>query len=227
VRGSTGWPGGCLRRRPVGRVWDGRWPAGRRVRRGGCASRRVGVSQEFQVPDSFPAASGMPESGSGLPDIPAQNGSHPNEARGPGRPAVRGEAAAGDNPRPRESIARNDRSATAPVSLLDFLDRFTERIFAKNDRPWPAVFQIALLGLLLPASLVGLMMAAHAAGVPGWAIASGTATSAGGAGAAAWGRRRGAAARSAPAPSRRGGSRGGGGGGGGGASPRRGSHRRG
>lgn len=128
------------------------------------------------MPDPFPAASGTPEPGPGAPEIPAQNGARSGALQEPGQRRTRpGSPPAGAIPRGRQAATANDQSAAPPDSFLDFLDRFVERIYAKNDKAWPAVFQIALL---LPASLAGLMMAAHAAGVPGWAIASGTATSA-------------------------------------------------
>lgn len=169
----------------------------------------VCISQEFPVPDPVPTASGMPESGSGTPDIPSQSGAGPNGRRGSGRVgAGRPSSADAAHIYNRGTGTPNDRSGTPPESLLDFLDRFSERLFTKNDTAWPAVFQIALLVLLLPASLIATVMAAHAAGVPGWAIASGTATSVGGVGVATVSRRR-STGRSGKhqGPGRRGGGR--------------------
>jgi hypothetical protein len=143
------------------------------------------------VPDPVPTASGMPESGSGTPDIPSQNGARPNGRRGSGREGAGHDSSVGGayihSPGTGSS---NSRSDTPPESFLDFLDRLSERVFTKNDKAWPAVFQFALLVLLLPMSLVAVMMVAHAAGVPGWAIASGAVTSAGGVGVATVSRRR-------------------------------------
>lgn len=65
---------------------------------------------------------------------------------------------------------------------------------AKNDTAWPAVVQFSLLMVLLPVPVVATViasgMAVHAAGVPGWALATGTVASAGGAGAMTVSRRR-------------------------------------
>ncbi|GGN28023.1 hypothetical protein GCM10011578_063760 [Streptomyces fuscichromogenes] len=160
------------------------------------------------MPDPVPTASGMPESGSGTPDIPQQNGSRPNGRRGSGREDVRRDSSMdGAYIHNRRVGTSHDRSETPPESFLDFLDRLSERVFTKNDRAWPAVFQLALLVLLLPVSLIGTVMAAHAAGVPGWAIASGTATSVGGLGVATASRRRNTGRGTSQGPGRRGGGR--------------------
>jgi len=147
------------------------------------------------VPDPFPTAPGMPESGSGAPDIPSQNGARPSGSHASGRrEATHGSSADDANIYARRTGSANDRSDTPPESFLDFLDRLSDRLISKNDTAWPAVVQFALLVLLLPASLIATMsasmMVAHAAGVPGWAIATGTVTSAGGAGALTVSRRR-------------------------------------
>ncbi|MGQ4431322.1 MULTISPECIES: hypothetical protein [unclassified Streptomyces] len=147
------------------------------------------------MPDPFPAASGMPESGSGNPNIPSQNGDRPDVNSAPERrPAGHGPTADDANIYGSEASTANGRSDTAPENFLDFLDRLSERVFAKNKEAWPAVLQFALLLLLLSASVIVLMgvsvMAAHAAGVPGWAIGAGTAASAGGAAAVKASRRR-------------------------------------
>ncbi|MFJ9381898.1 hypothetical protein [Streptomyces sp. NPDC101455] len=183
----------------------------------------VCISQEFQVPDPFTTAPGMPESGSGTPDIPSQNGARPNGSHASGRWAARRGTSRGPsvdeaNIYDRRTGTVNDRSDTPPESFLDFLDRLSARLIAKNDTAWPAVVQFAVLVLLLPASVIATVLAAHAAGVPGWAIATGTVTSAGGAGALTVSRRKAGRSGTDQAPGQQGsGPR---------ASRRQGSHRR-
>ncbi|MEV7324986.1 hypothetical protein [Streptomyces sp. NPDC093970] len=160
------------------------------------------------MPDPVPTASGMPESGSGTPNIPSQNGVRPN---GDGRPGQEGSgrdsSVNGAYIHERRTGAPNGRSDTPPESFLDFLDRLSDRVFTKNDSAWHAVIQFGLLVLLLPASVIGAMMAAHAVGVAGWAIGSGALASAGGAGAATVIRRRNAGRGTGQGPGRRGGGR--------------------
>lgn len=171
------------------------------------------------MPDPFSTASGMPESGSGVPDIPSQNGARPNGSRASGRrPSGQRSSAGNANIYNRRTGTANDRSDTPPANVLDFLDRLSERLLAKNDTAWPAVFQLSFLVLLPSASVIGIVMVAHAVGVPGWAIATGTVSSAGGAGAMTVMRRR--SAGRAEANGGRGGRRGRR------SSQRRGSHRR-
>ncbi|MGW3312101.1 hypothetical protein ACWDG9_36590 [Streptomyces sp. NPDC001073] len=147
------------------------------------------------MPDLFPTASGLPEPGSGTPNIPSQNGARPNENSSPQRRrARRGPTGDDANIYASETGTPNDRSDTPPESFLDFLDRLSDRVFTKNDTAWPAVLQFALLILLLLGSVIAILgvslMAARAAGVPGWAIGTGTAASAGGAAALKAGSRR-------------------------------------
>ncbi|WP_143074914.1 hypothetical protein [Streptomyces mangrovisoli] len=168
----------------------------------------VCMSQEFQVPDRS-AASGVPESGSGTPDFPRQTGARPDGRRGPGRQGRGRTSPASDaNIYVQRTHTANDRSDTPPESFLDFLDRFSERLFAKNDKPWSAVLQLAFLVTLPAALLIAGVMVAHFVGIPGWAIATGTtATSLGGAGAVTASRRR--SARGLGAKQRQGRRRGG------------------